>query len=249
VPVGSVRAGFGLEFLQKQKYSLSGLEGDLSRLGVVALHIGAGERAEFEISGVIQDYLSVSRRSDAAIPASFDGNSTSDFGDVTLAAKYKFSTEGARRPAFGFRFGVQLPNASNESGLGTDETNFYGSVLVSKRIRSAHLVANVGLAILGSPVTPNTQSDLLIYGLATIFPVHRRVNLVAEIHGRDGPRRLGTESQSQVRVGAQVRAAGIRWDVAALAGLKQLDADTGVALGVTYEFQAFNKKKSPKTIR
>src|SRR5688572_32009230 len=49
VPFGSVRAGLGLEFLQKQKYSLSGLEGDLSRLGVVALHVGAGERAEFEI--------------------------------------------------------------------------------------------------------------------------------------------------------------------------------------------------------
>jgi hypothetical protein len=249
VPFGSVRAGFGLEFLQKQRYSLSGLEGDLSRLGVAALHVGAGERAEFEISGVIQDYLSVSRRSQAAIPASFEGNSTSDVGDVTLAAKYKFTTEGARRPALGFRFAVQLPNASNESGLGTDETNFYGSVLVSKRIRSLQLLANIGLAILGSPVTPNTQSDLVTYGLAAILPVYRRVNLVAEIHGRDGPRRLGTESQSQVRVGVQVRAAGIRWDVAALAGLKPLDADTGVAIGVTYEFQAFNRKKSPTTIK
>src|SRR5688572_2180446 len=34
VPFGSVRVDFGLEFLQKQKYSLSGLEGDLSRLGI-----------------------------------------------------------------------------------------------------------------------------------------------------------------------------------------------------------------------
>src|SRR5213593_2085750 len=52
VPLGRVRAEFGIEFLQGQRYSLSGLEGDLTRLGVAGVHIGVGELAEFQISGV-----------------------------------------------------------------------------------------------------------------------------------------------------------------------------------------------------
>ena len=73
--------------------------------------------------------------------------------------------------------------------------------------------------------------------------------LVGEIHGRQGPERLGNESQSQVRLGARVHAGGLRWDIAGIAGLKRFDPNAGLVVGITYEFQAFARKRSPRTIK
>jgi hypothetical protein len=40
---GRIRADFGIEFLQRQRYSLSGLQGNLTRLGVSGIHVGVGD--------------------------------------------------------------------------------------------------------------------------------------------------------------------------------------------------------------
>jgi len=242
--VGRIRAELGMEFLQKQKYSLSGLEGDLTRAGVASIGVGVGQYAEFQISGVFQDFLSVSKRSaNPPIPPSFTGNSTSDFGDLILATKIKLAGEKGAWPAFAFRFGVELPNAKHDSGLGNDQTQFYSSILVSKHVGSARLIGNVGLAILGNPVVVGRQADVLTYGIGLIMPVHSKLNLVGEINGRKGPspERVGNEDQSVVRVGLQVRAAGLRWDLGGIAGLKHFDPDSGVYIGITHEFKAFHK--------
>jgi hypothetical protein len=242
--VGRIRTEFGFEFLQNQKYSLSGMTGDLTRVGVSAVHVGLGEYAEFQISGVFQDFLSVSERSsNPPIPPSFTGNSTSDFGDLVLATKIKLASEKGARPAFAFKFAVELPNAKHDSGLGNDETEFYASVLVTKRVGRARLLGSVGLAILGNPVVLGRQADVLTYGAGFVVPVHGRVNLVAEINGRKGPspQRVGNEDQSVLRMGIQLQAAGIRWDLGGLAGLKHYDADSGVYVGITYLFKAFHK--------
>ena len=249
VGLGAVRLDFGVSFLHRQRYSLSGLEGDLMRLGESSLRLGVGEFAEFQISGVFRDFLAVTRRTPALIPPAFAGDSTSDFGDLTLGTKLKLVGETGNRPAVSFKFAVQLPNASNESGLGTDETEFYAGILVAKRISRARIVGDLGLAILGSAVQPNSQSDLLTYGFGLIAPVHPKLELVGEIHGRQGPHRPGNESLSHIRAGARFPAAGLLWDVAAIAGLKHFDPAYGLTVGVTYEFQAFHRKRSPVTVR
>lgn len=247
---GRIRAGFGVEFLQGQRYSLSGLRGDLTRLGVSSVHAGVGEYAEFQISGVIQDVLSVSSRSTAFFPPTFTGDSTSDFGDLVLATKLKLAGEKNRRPAVAFKFAVELPNAKHDSGLGTDQTEFYSSILLKKHFGRSQILADVGFAILGSPVLLGRQTDPLTYGVAAIIPLHRRVNLVAEINGRQGPPdRLGNENKSQVRSGLQVQTGSIRWDVAGVAGLMRFDPKSGIIFGVTFEFQAFQRKKGPIKIK
>jgi len=249
LPVGRVRSGLGFELLQNRRYSLSGLEGDLARIGVANLQVGVGEYAEFQLSGVVRDYLSVKRRSAAVIPPTFSGNSTSDFGDLVLATKLRLAAEKGSRPALAFKFAVELPNASNESGLGNDVTNFFAGLLLAKKVGRARLLGNFGLAILGSPVTANPQSDMFTYGAAAVVPVHNRVSLVLDVSGREGTRRIGNEPSGQARFGAQIRAAGLIWDVAALAGLRRFDARSGVALGVTYELQAFHKTRTVKTVK
>lgn len=242
---GRVRAEIGFEYLIDQQYSLSGLRGDLMRIGVAAIHVGAGEFAEFQISGVVRDYLSISSRSEPVVPPEISGDSTSDFGNMVLGAKFKLMGEKAKRPALAFKFAVELPNANQGSGLGTDETAFYSSLLFKKHFGRTQILADLGFAILGSPVLPGRQTDPMTYGVAAIVPVHRNVNLVAEVNGRQGPsNRIGNENKSQVRAGVQFRAGNIRWDVGGVAGLMRYDPKSGVVFGMTYEFQAFNRNKS-----
>jgi len=247
---GRIRAEIGVEFLQGQRYSISGLRGDLIRLGVVGIQIGAGEFAEFQMSGVIQDYLSVSGRTEPVVAPEFSGDSTNDFGNIVLGTKFKLLGEKGKRPALAFKFAVELPNANQGSGLGTDETEFYSSLLFKKRFGRTQILADLGFAILGSPVNAGKQTDPLTYGVAAIVPVHRNVNLVAEVSGRQGPSdRLGNENKSQVRAGVQFRAGRIRWDVGGIAGLMRYDPKSGIAFGMTYEFQAFNKNNSAGAIK
>ncbi|MDM7995550.1 MAG: transporter [Acidobacteriota bacterium] len=247
---GRVRLGFGVEFLQGQRYSLSGLRGDLIRLGVSSIHVGVGEYAEIQISGVAQDLLSVSERSEPVIPATFSGNSTSDFGDLILGTKIKFAREKGARPAIAFKFAVELPNAKHDSGLGTNETEFYSSLLFKKHFGRSQIMADLGFAILGSPVLQGRQTDPFTYGVAAIVPLHRAVSMYVDFSGRQGPpRRVGNENKSQVRAGIQFQTGKVRWDVGGVAGLMRYDAKSGILVGMTYEFQGFKRGASKVRIQ
>jgi hypothetical protein len=226
------------------------LEGDIIRLGVVAFDVGVGEFAEFQISGVLQDFLSISSRTEPVVPPDITGDSTSDFGNLTLGTKLKFAGEKGHRPAIAFKFAVELPNANQGSGLGTDETEFYSSLLFDKHFGRTRVLADVGFAILGSPVTAGSQTDPLTYGIAVVVPVYRNWNVVGEVSGRQGPAdRVGNENKSEVRAGVQFRTGSIRWDLAGLAGLMDYDPKSGVIFGMTYEFQAFKKDKTPVRVK
>jgi len=247
---GRVRLGFGVEFLQGQRYSLSGLRGDLIRLGVSSIHVGVGEYAEFQISGVAQALLSVSERSEPFIPATFSGNSTNDFGDLILGTKIKFAGEKGARPAIAFKFAVELPNAKHDSGLGTNETEFYSSLLFKKHFGRSQIMADLGFAILGSPVLQGRQTDPFTYGVAAIVPLHRAVSMYVDFSGRQGPpRRVGNENKSQVRAGIQFQTGKVRWDVGGVAGLMRYDAKSGILVGMTYEFQGFKRGASKVRIQ
>ncbi len=241
---GKIRTEIGIEFLQNKRYSLSGLEGDLTRAGIAKVSVGVGQYAEFQISGIFQDFLTVSERSpNPPIPSTFTGNSTSDFGDLVLATKIKLAGEKGPRPALAFKFAVELPNAKHDSGLGNDQTQFYSSILASKQVGKARILGEIGLAILGNPVYVGRQADVLTYDLGFLVPVYPRWTLVCELAGRKGPspERLGNEDQSVARLGVQVRAAGLRWDLGGIAGFKHFDPHSGVYVGITHEFKAFNR--------
>jgi hypothetical protein len=241
LPVGQVRLEIGAEFLQRQRYALSGLEGDLTR-GAAAIGIGVGEYAEFQMSGVFQEVLSISKRTEPVVAPDIYGDSTRSVGNLTLGTKLKLAGEKGRRPAMAFRFAVELPNANQAKGLANDETAFYAGLLFGKNIGRARVLGELGFAILGSPVAAGRQADPLTYGVAVIMPVHRRLNVAAGISGREGPEgRVGNENQSQFRAGIQLWTGAVRWDLGAVAGLKHYDPKSGIIAGATYEFQAFNK--------
>jgi hypothetical protein len=244
VPTGTVRIGVGIDFFQGAKFPASGLTGDLTRVGVVDVAVGFSPNVSFEVSGVLQNVLGINSRSrNPAIPLSLaaDANSANDTGDFSLATKIKLRKETQRGPSVGFKFGVELPNSDESRGIGLNQTNAFGMVLAGKKFgkqQRLNLFGNLGIGILTAPTRLFTQNDVLLYGLAGIYRVNDRINLVSEINGRASTRKgtapLGTESLSQARLGLQVTTSGLRFDVAGSAGLTRQSPRSGVIFGVTY---------------
>jgi hypothetical protein len=231
---GRLRLEIGVEHQWARSYSLSGLKGDLTRIGAIALRWGAGEIVEIQAHGVIQDFFRISESWQAphSERLEFSGDRTNDFGDLMLATKFILKREGAV-PAVGFRFGVELPNAQNESGLGSDETNAFAEFLFQKSVFQGELLGALGFAILGDPLTAAAQDDVVTYGIGMIYPLHTRLNAVAETTGRFGDTGLGTEPRAIVRLGTQIRARGLFWDTGVLFGFRQTDASFGLSFGLS----------------
>jgi len=244
IPPGTVRIEAGIDFMQGAKYTVSGLRGDLTRVGVIGVSFGMGPNVEFQIEGVAQNYLSINSRGVSTIPLELAPgvNSTNGTGDFTLAAKFKLRNETRRGPSLGFRFGVELPNSNEARGIGLNQTNAFGSILIGKKFGPEgrfNTFGNLGLAILTAPTELFTQNDVVTYGLAGIYRINKTFSIAGEVNGRantrpgNGP--LGTESMSEARLGMQIRASGLRFDLAGIKGLTSFSPNSGFTIGVTYD--------------
>jgi len=245
-PPGAIEIGAGVDFFQNAKFPLSGLTGDLSRVGDIRLRTGFAPNVEFQIEGALRTYLAINSQGPSAIPLSISGNSTSDFDDFTLSAKIKLRNETKKLPAIGFKFGYQMPNTNQARGIGTNQINIFGKIIAQKKFGSYvgkvprfTAIGNLGMVIMTAPIERFTQNDLVLYGVAGIFRATNHVNIVSEVNGRlntrGGTVPLGTESVGQFRVGAQVRASGLRFDTAAAFGLTKYSPRSGFIFGVTYQ--------------
>ena len=250
VPAGALEISAGVDFLQNARFPLSGLRGDLTRLGDIRIRQGFASNVEIQIEGTLQNYLAInSNIGPSAIPLNVSGNSTNDFDDITVSAKIKLLSETKNLPAVGMKFGYQLPNSDQAKGIGTNQINIFSKLIVQKkfgkragRIPLANIYGNIGLGIMNAPLANFTQNDMLLYGLAGIFRVNDRINIATEINGRASVRLdtpLGTESLSQLRIGTQIKASGLRFDTAAIFGLTRFSPKTGVTFGVTYQSPVF----------
>ena len=244
IPPGSLRISAGVDFVQKARFPVSGLTGDLTRAGVISVSIGLAPNVEVQIEGVAQNVLSINTRGASAIPLSLtaNANSTNDIGDFMLWTKIKLRNETAHMPSVGFRFGVQLPNSNQARGISLNQTNAYGQVLFGKKFGQdarVNTFGNLGIGILTAPAAFFTQNDVLTYGFAGIVRLNKQFSLAGEVNGRTNTRPgsgpLGTESQGEARVGMQVRASGLRFDFAGIKGLTSFSPHSGITVGVTYD--------------
>jgi len=244
-PQGAFELGVGVDFYQNAKFPLSGIKGDLTRVGDIRLKTGMSSNVELQIEGTLQNFLAINSQGTSQIPLTVTGNSSNDFDDFTISAKVKFLNETKNLPAVGMKFGFQMPNTDQAKGIGTNQINIFSKIIVQKRFGKragktplANIYGNIGLGIMNAPLANFTQNDVLLYGLAGIFRVNNRINVVSEVNGRlntrSGAAPIGTESVGQFRVGTQIKASGLRFDTAAVFGLTKYSPRTGVIFGVTY---------------
>ena len=247
---GVIRIESGFEFLQRQRFAVSGLRGDLTKIADTRLSFGLAANVEFQIEWTVQNLLSIDRHGPSAIPLRLGASAadTNDVGDARLWMKMKLRNETRRTPSVGLRFGVELPNTNQARGIGTNTTNFLATVNAGKRLleQKLSLFGNIGVGILQAPVNQFTQNDVLLYGLAGIYTLSDTVNVVGEVNGFHSTRKhapLGTEDFSEARLGAQVRALGVRWNAAGVFGLSKNAPRTGLVLGITFDWDAFTPVK------
>ena len=118
-----------------------------------------------------------------------------------------------------------MPNSNQARGIGTNQINVFGKVLVQKKfgdIRNMtprlNLMGNLGIEIMTAPVNLFTQNDLFLYGLAGIYRVSDHVNIASEVNGRMNTRQAPPDRHREYRsisigragqgVGAQIRCGG-----------------------------------------
>lgn len=249
-PPGAIEISAGVDFFQNAKFPLSGITGDLTRVGDIRLKSGFARNVEFQVEGSLQNFVAINSRGPTPISLNVTGDSTTDTDDFTVSAKIKLFNESKRLPGLGFKAGFQLPNTNQARGIGNNNINVFGKFIVQKSFGSVvnrtprfKAYGNFGIQIMTAPVELFTQNDVWLYGLAGIYRVTSQVNIASELNGRISTTRggaaLGTESIGQYRIGAQIKASGLRFDTAASFGLTKASPRTGIIFGVTYQSPAF----------
>ena len=248
---GAIEFSSGVEFLQDAKFPLSGLTGDLSRVGVVRFRTGYASNVEVQVEGTLQNYLSINSISNPTpIPLRIDGDSSTDFDDFLISVKIRLKDESRLLPGFAMKFGYQMPNTDQSRGIGTNQINVFSKFIAQKRfgdIRNetarTNIFGELGLGIMNSPLGNFSQNDVVLYGLAGIFRVTDSLNIVSEVNGRLNRRSsgvpLGTESVGQFRLGAQITTGALRFDAATMMGLTKYSPKSGFLVGITYKSAPF----------
>jgi hypothetical protein len=244
IGAGLVLVEGGFDALHDVYYPASGLQGNLLRIPTLGVSFGISSIAELQLDGGVLNRLSVKSRKDAPLSdlLDFSGDSTHDVEDIVIATKIRIAAESPTRPSFGVRFATKLPNASNESGLGLDTTDFFASLLLGKTVQSIRFVGNVGLGILADPVDGNRQNDVLTYGASVARAVRQGLELVGEINGRLNTRDsapIGTESRGAMRLGGRFTKSTVRVDAGLIFGMTSRDPSIGLTAGVTWVFKGF----------
>jgi hypothetical protein len=146
------------------------------------------------------------------------GNHTG-YGDNWLGLKYRFLTQGKRRPSLGVMYMAKVPTGDSRLGLSSGEVDHAFSFLVSKDIHPFHFDFNVIPQLIGRS-EPSGFDHNVGLAWATWLPVTKRLTLVAEPYGY-------TALNTQTPGFASVMAGG------SFQVRPRLYLDTGMDVGVT----------------
>jgi hypothetical protein len=239
IGAGRILLEGGFSFETDQAFPVGVVEGDVTRLASFGVSVGISPIAEIQIDGGLLQRLDVTARAMPVGPLPFEVPArTSGVEDFIVATKIRLAPEGASRPAFGLRFGTKLPTASPEKGIGLGTTDFFATFLMAKTVQSVRTVGNVGLIVLGNPVTPRDPATALGFGLSVARALTNEFEVVGEINGRLTPFEkivpIGLESRGVMRLAGRYTYRMLRLDFGLLAGITKRDPSFGISGGATY---------------
>lgn len=244
VGAGNVLLEGGFDYQHGVTYPASGLEGNLVR-PTFGVSFGISSIAELQIDGGPYNHLAITSTLPAPLAdqLTVTGTTTHDVDDIVVGTKIRVLSEQPGRPSVGVRFATRLPNASNESGLGLDTTDFHFDALVAKTVQSIRFVGNIGLGILGDPTRGDNQNDVMDIGISVARAVRQGVEVVGEVNGRvntrGGTPPAGTESRGIMRIGGRITRGTVRVDAGLLLGITSYDPGFGFTAGATWVFKGF----------
>ncbi len=208
--------GVGFEYLRKSSDDERTSSSQLWKVPIVLAEVGVGERVDLQFHWRGGLFANSAR-----------GISVSDFGDLYVATRVYVIREADGRPAIGMKYTVKLPMTGDEEGLGSDNTDFFGSLLFSKKFGIVASRLNVGIGILGHPRAQNAQDDIYTYGAAIVIPIHHSVSVFGETAGFFGP--FEDDDKLVGRAGLEVRKFGLQWAAFGSAKLSGTSRDFSTA--------------------
>lgn len=145
-----------------------------------------------------------------------DGTAILGPGDLRAGAAARVLPGQGPRPAAWLDVGVKLPNAADEGGLGTDETDVHAAVRLRWVGERGALTATGGLLILGDPLRYAAQDDAALVELSGAWTLGS-VQLLGQVGGRLASPRNAADLCA--RVGAEWGRPEGAWRVGAELGL------------------------------
>ena len=164
----------------------------------------------------------------------------SDWGDVSLRAKWRALQGRGRRPTLAARFAVTLPETEFEDeqfrplGLGPNTTRVTIEALATEPIGSVRLDLNLGFLLFEEVFRAHEQRDFLAYGVALAWPMRPSLALLAELHGRAGDGMPGADQSAELRAGVRIGRGRLRADAALRRGLCAADGTWGLTAGLRW---------------
>lgn len=246
IGAGKILLGIGESYSRSDVFPVSGLTGNLVQSGLLDVRVGISSIADVELTGGVNNHLSITARDPSAPDASLlmvNGTSTNDVEDAVLGTRVRFAAETSTRPSLAAEFSMRLPNSKHPSGLGLDTMDFHLGFLAGKTYGPVRVVANLGWSILEDPVRVGIQNDVITYGGLLTRTVATGVDIVADLSGRWSSRHgtppVGTESRLLARGSVRFSRGALRYDAGLLVGLTSFNPSWGIMGGVTWVVTAF----------
>jgi hypothetical protein len=241
---GHAQIEFGTAHFRQQPFPLSGLEGNLWKIGNLRFCISLSGYVELQTEGTLLNVLDITKRNPAFnSKITTSSNPTGDIGDFFLWTKFSVLREYTSGIGFSVRFGVQLPNASNESGLGIDEMNFFSSLLFQKHFAGEWTI-NTGLGILSDPTRVGSQHDVFMYGIEYILPIGESTFLNLQSAGRRGHDGDGIRHLANAKLGIENCVFNdLSIKLFAVTNFSSSDNAKGFEFSVAYTFHVMEIKK------
>ncbi len=214
---GTLEAAIGIEYFKKQQAPSIDLPESEYRLMTTALHWGVADNVDFNL-----DWR-------GGLLATLETGATKfDWGELTISTRINLTQEGMIAPALGIRSAVKLPETRYwPHKLGTDETDYFLNLTLTKHVMEVETRLNVGFGILGDPQFKDTQDDVLIVSAAEIIPVSDATRAFIELYGFTGP--MDDDDKLVVRFGGWTNFAGVQWNIYGSARLVGTNRDWGAA--------------------
>lgn len=247
------RGEFGFGYLRQADNS------NLYRMPNIVTGWGVGEWVDVEIE---TEYLKVEGTdvigpNGRVLQRDQDGT---EVGDARLHVK--LVPWRTRLGDVGALFTTKFPSASDEIGLGTDETDFITRVLLSTNwgaVSSNAIVSrltthlNAGVSVQEDPFSRSRQNDVFLWGAAAEYALTDDWTLWAEVHGSLGGNEVDNIAEGDYGDNLYVARVGVtgrvpewnllpdfdlfrdwKWSATGSAGLNSASPDYGVQIGVSH---------------
>lgn len=239
---GELLVGLGGALEEGSAFPLSGLRGDLARLGTLTVSYSFAPGAVFRLHGDVLRVLSVERRGESAVPLEegVEDGTTHDAGDFRLSTLFRLFGEPEGLSA-GLHLAVKLPNSDESAGIGLNTTDVFASAFGSWGRGAWRVNGDLGVGILEAPLEPFVQDDVLTYAGEVLFrPEGWDVRLSAAVEGRANTRQAvprGNEDRGRAGLTMELLEGPWRADLGLRHGYARNSPDWSVVAGVARAFR------------